>query len=116
MTLHNEVSETCEDCALSEDWTLPFSPILFQVFDFTEYIPFHPGGASVVYKYCGTEASMVFDMFHKTSTLPKYGPRYKIGDIGAAVVAVPATSTTPAGVYTSAEVCFLFVFFPSWCR
>lgn len=48
-----------------------------QVYDLTEFIMKHPGGAQIIEKYAGTDASLIFNEFHAPNFPDKYLPQDK---------------------------------------
>jgi len=49
-------------------------------------------------RYCSKEATQVFGMYHKASTLSRYGPQFLIGRVGAEPAKVPAAAPAQAPV------------------
>jgi cytochrome b involved in lipid metabolism len=53
-----------------------------KVYDVTDYIPFHPGGESIIINQCGKDATSAFNAFHGGSTSIKNQlNNYYIGDL-----------------------------------
>ena len=60
-----------------------------KVYDLTEFIPHHPGGAQVIIKHAGKDATSIFDPVHQAGTIEKFLPPEKfLGEVD--------TSTQPA--------------------
>jgi succinate dehydrogenase/fumarate reductase flavoprotein subunit len=49
------------------------------VYDVTEFLEDHPGGARVIVKNAGKDSSEQFHMMHSAKIITKYGAEYKIG-------------------------------------
>ena len=61
------------------DWLLPpFAPPRPRISDFLEE---HPGGAKILKRMGGKDASKQFWKYHGDGVLKKYGPKLKIGDL-----------------------------------
>ena len=58
------------------------------VYDFTEFVESHPGGARGILRHAGTDASEVFAELHSQSIFAAFGPTYRIGKL-----ATPSTVT-----------------------
>ena len=54
------------------------------VYDVTEFLSIHPGGAGVMMSVAGKDATDFFDELHKPEILESIGSEYKIGVIGEA--------------------------------
>ena len=52
-----------------------------QVFDFTEFVDAHPGGARGLLRHAGTDASDAFTELHSQSIFGAFGPEYRIGKL-----------------------------------
>jgi len=52
------------------------------VYDVTGFVDEHPGGAKILKRVCGKDASKQFWKYHNESVLKKYAPKLKIGTIG----------------------------------
>jgi len=52
------------------------------VYDVTNFIDEHPGGAKILKRVCGKDASKQFWKYHNESVLKKYGSKLKIGTVG----------------------------------
>jgi L-lactate dehydrogenase (cytochrome) len=63
------------------------------VYDLTKFASSHPGGASILYKYGGTEATEEFDSLHSKSVLDTLSPEMLKGKYGGA----PKAATKAAG-------------------
>ncbi|KAK3177588.1 hypothetical protein K4F52_009639 [Lecanicillium sp. MT-2017a] len=53
------------------------------VYDVTNFVDEHPGGARVIQRFAGKNASKAFWKYHGESVLKKYGDKFKIGAVGA---------------------------------
>ncbi|KAI1905702.1 hypothetical protein LOZ53_004111 [Ophidiomyces ophidiicola] len=51
------------------------------VYDITNFIEEHPGGAKILKRVAGKDASKQFWKYHNESVLKKYGAKLKIGDV-----------------------------------
>ncbi|KAJ9370058.1 hypothetical protein DTO282E5_5255 [Paecilomyces variotii] len=51
------------------------------VYDVTEFINEHPGGAKILKRVAGKDASKQFRKYHNEGVLKKYGPKLKIGEV-----------------------------------
>ncbi|CAL5874858.1 uncharacterized protein PFLUO_LOCUS9160 [Penicillium psychrofluorescens] len=51
------------------------------VYDVTEFINEHPGGAKILKRVAGKDASKQFWKYHNESVLKKYAPKLKIGEV-----------------------------------
>jgi len=68
------------------------------VYDVTEFLPEHPGGAQIIFKYAGRDATSVYDPIHPPDALDKHLPRNKhLGplDKDAALVVAKARENKP---------------------
>ncbi|KAL6250823.1 hypothetical protein RBB50_003126 [Rhinocladiella similis] len=52
------------------------------VYDVTNFVDEHPGGAKILKRVAGKDASKQFWKYHNESVLKKYAPKLKIGEIG----------------------------------
>jgi cytochrome b involved in lipid metabolism len=52
------------------------------VYDVTEFINEHPGGAKILKRVAGKDATKQFWKYHNESVLKKYGPKLKVGVLG----------------------------------
>mmetsp|Transcript_14767 Transcript_14767/g.28588 ORF Transcript_14767/g.28588 Transcript_14767/m.28588 type:complete len:646 (+) Transcript_14767:88-2025(+) len=52
-----------------------------KVYDVTEFLENHPGGAKAILLYGGKDASEAFDMLHKQEIIPKYAAEYELGPV-----------------------------------
>ncbi|GBG24788.1 Succinate dehydrogenase ubiquinone flavoprotein subunit, mitochondrial [Hondaea fermentalgiana] len=52
-----------------------------KVYDVTEFLENHPGGAKAILLYGGKDATEAFDMLHKPEIIPKYAAEYEIGTV-----------------------------------
>ncbi|KAJ3493888.1 hypothetical protein NLG97_g4446 [Lecanicillium saksenae] len=51
------------------------------VYDVTNFVDEHPGGARVIQRMGGKDATKAFWKYHGESVLQKYGDRFKIGTV-----------------------------------
>ncbi|OQE42191.1 hypothetical protein PENCOP_c004G07064 [Penicillium coprophilum] len=51
------------------------------VFDVTKFADEHPGGAKILKRVAGKDASKQFWKYHNESVLKKYSPKLKIGEV-----------------------------------
>ncbi|GLI80681.1 hypothetical protein PoHVEF18_009038 [Penicillium ochrochloron] len=51
------------------------------VYDVTKFVDEHPGGAKILKRVAGKDASKQFWKYHNESVLKKYAPKLKIGDV-----------------------------------
>ncbi|KAJ6180277.1 hypothetical protein N7519_010738 [Penicillium mononematosum] len=51
------------------------------VFDVTNFVDEHPGGAKILKRVAGKDASKQFWKYHNESVLKKYTPKLKIGEV-----------------------------------
>ncbi|KAJ5286948.1 hypothetical protein N7478_002634 [Penicillium angulare] len=51
------------------------------VYDVTQFVDEHPGGAKILKRVAGKDASKQFWKYHNESVLKKYSPKLKIGDV-----------------------------------
>ncbi|KAJ5621223.1 hypothetical protein N7540_009612 [Penicillium herquei] len=51
------------------------------VYDVTKFADEHPGGAKILKRVAGKDASKQFWKYHNESVLKKYSPKLKIGDV-----------------------------------
>ncbi|KAJ5143127.1 cytochrome b5-like heme binding domain-containing protein [Penicillium bovifimosum] len=51
------------------------------VYDVTKFIDEHPGGAKILKRVAGKDASKQFWKYHNESVLKKYAPKLKIGEV-----------------------------------
>eukprot|EP01052_Picozoa_sp_SAG31_P008344 SAG31_NODE_419_length_15872_cov_21.857985_13_plen_412_part_00 len=80
-----------------------------KVYDVSEFMDIHPGGAGMLKMVAGKDATMHFEELHKPEILTSIAAEYLIGTVGDTSVteAAPETSAAPAAagkVYTWAEV------------
>jgi cytochrome b involved in lipid metabolism len=47
----------------------------------TDFLEEHPGGAKILKRMAGKDASKQFWKYHGQNVLSKYGPKLKIGDL-----------------------------------
>lgn len=52
------------------------------VYDVTNFVDEHPGGAKILKRVAGKDATKQFWKYHNESVLKKYGDKLKIGTIG----------------------------------
>ncbi|EAS35584.3 cytochrome b5 [Coccidioides immitis RS] len=51
------------------------------VYDITNFVDEHPGGAKILKRVAGKDASKQFWKYHNESVLKKYGAKLKVGDV-----------------------------------
>ncbi|KAF2742679.1 cytochrome b5-like heme binding domain-containing protein [Sporormia fimetaria CBS 119925] len=51
------------------------------VYDVAKFVDEHPGGAKILKRVGGKDASKQFWKYHNESVLKKYGPKLKIGTV-----------------------------------
>ncbi|KAL4792894.1 cytochrome b5-like heme/steroid binding domain-containing protein [Aspergillus filifer] len=51
------------------------------VYDVTNFVDEHPGGAKILKRVAGKDASKQFWKYHNDGVLKKYSPKLKIGDV-----------------------------------
>ncbi|PYH95375.1 cytochrome b5-like heme binding domain-containing protein [Aspergillus ellipticus CBS 707.79] len=51
------------------------------VYDVTQFVDEHPGGAKILKRVAGKDASKQFWKYHNESVLKKYTPKLKIGEV-----------------------------------
>ncbi|KAJ5571768.1 cytochrome b5-like heme binding domain-containing protein [Penicillium sp. DV-2018c] len=51
------------------------------VYDVTKFVDEHPGGAKILKRVAGKDASKQFWKYHSESVLKKYAPKLKIGEV-----------------------------------
>ncbi|KAJ5295216.1 hypothetical protein PENANT_c001G03881 [Penicillium antarcticum] len=51
------------------------------VYDVTNFIDEHPGGAKILKRVAGKDASKQFWKYHNESVLKKYSPKLKVGEV-----------------------------------
>ncbi|EXJ77882.1 cytochrome b5 [Capronia epimyces CBS 606.96] len=51
------------------------------VYDVTNFVDEHPGGAKILKRVAGKDASKQFWKYHNESVLKKYAPKLKIGEV-----------------------------------
>ncbi|OJD12334.1 hypothetical protein AJ78_07052 [Emergomyces pasteurianus Ep9510] len=51
------------------------------VYDISEFIDEHPGGARILKRVAGKDASKQFWKYHNEGVLKKYGGKLKIGEV-----------------------------------
>lgn len=68
------------------------------VYDLTEYGDTHPGGARIIWRYCGQDATAAYSDFHSERLLRTVSQFHvgNLGDENAVVQDPPLTSTSPA--------------------
>ena len=52
-----------------------------QVYDFTDFLPSHPGGERGLLRHAGSDCSDVFAELHSQSIFAAFGPAYRIGEL-----------------------------------
>ncbi|RMJ21084.1 hypothetical protein PHISP_08047 [Aspergillus sp. HF37] len=51
------------------------------VYDVTNFVDEHPGGAKILKRVAGKDASKQFWKYHNENVLKKYSPKLKIGEV-----------------------------------
>ncbi|KAL4889075.1 cytochrome b5-like heme/steroid binding domain-containing protein [Aspergillus ambiguus] len=51
------------------------------VYDVTNFVDEHPGGAKILKRVAGKDASKQFWKYHNDGVLKKYSPKLKIGEV-----------------------------------
>ncbi|KAF9886156.1 hypothetical protein FE257_011981 [Aspergillus nanangensis] len=51
------------------------------VYDVTKFVDEHPGGAKILKRVAGKDATKQFWKYHNESVLKKYSPKLKIGEV-----------------------------------
>ncbi|KAI9743952.1 MAG: hypothetical protein M1818_002686 [Claussenomyces sp. TS43310] len=51
------------------------------VYDITNFIDEHPGGAKILKRVAGKDATKQFWKYHNDGVLKKYGPKLKVGSV-----------------------------------
>ncbi|EPS29129.1 putative cytochrome b5 [Penicillium oxalicum] len=51
------------------------------VYDVTKFVDEHPGGAKILKRVAGKNATKQFWKYHNESVLKKYSPKLKIGEV-----------------------------------
>ncbi|KAF2857950.1 cytochrome b5 [Piedraia hortae CBS 480.64] len=51
------------------------------IYDVSNFVDEHPGGAKILKRVGGKDASKQFWKYHNESVLKKYGPKFKIGTV-----------------------------------
>lgn len=74
-----------------------------KVYDVSDFVDEHPGGAAVIVKYAGKDATKAFDPIHPPDTLEKYLPsKYHLGEVDKSTLKVqkkkPLKPTPPPQV------------------
>mgnify|MGYP001247318023 CR=1 FL=1 len=88
-----------------------------QIYNVTQYIPFHPGGSQRIIDYCGKDATQAFNTKggsgSHTTNARKLLANYLVGNDGATNTPTPTIKATPttgssysqsSGTYTSSQV------------
>ncbi|KAH6899921.1 cytochrome b5-like heme/steroid binding domain-containing protein [Thelonectria olida] len=52
------------------------------VYDVTKFLEEHPGGAKILKRFSGKDATKAFWKYHNEGVLKKYGADLKIGTVG----------------------------------
>ncbi|KAH7326087.1 cytochrome b5-like heme/steroid binding domain-containing protein [Stachybotrys elegans] len=52
-----------------------------EVYDVTKFLEEHPGGAKILKRYSGKDATKPFWKYHNEHVLKKYGAKLKIGPV-----------------------------------
>jgi L-lactate dehydrogenase (cytochrome) len=67
-----------------------------KAYDVTEFLPEHPGGAKILLKYAGKDATEEYDIIHPPDILDKFLEKSKhLGKVDMTTVAMNATVTDP---------------------
>lgn len=51
------------------------------VYELKDFVDEHPGGAKILKRVGGKDASKQFWKYHNESVLKKYGPKLKVGEV-----------------------------------
>jgi len=51
------------------------------VYDVSEFVNEHPGGAKILKRVAGKDATKQFWKYHNEGVLKKYGPKLKVGSV-----------------------------------
>ncbi|EAW06288.1 cytochrome b5-like heme/steroid binding domain-containing protein [Aspergillus clavatus NRRL 1] len=51
------------------------------VYDVTKFVDEHPGGAKILKRVAGKDASKQFWKYHNDGVLKKYAPKLKVGEV-----------------------------------
>lgn len=51
------------------------------VYDVSEFVNEHPGGAKILKRVAGKDATKQFWKYHNESVLKKYGPKLQVGTV-----------------------------------
>ncbi|PWY70400.1 cytochrome b5 [Aspergillus heteromorphus CBS 117.55] len=51
------------------------------VYDVTQFVDEHPGGAKILKRVAGKDASKQFWKYHNEGVLKKYTPKLKVGEV-----------------------------------
>lgn len=51
------------------------------VYDVSEFVNEHPGGAKILKRVAGKDATKQFWKYHNEGVLKKYGPKLKVGTV-----------------------------------
>ncbi|KAK2807038.1 hypothetical protein FQN50_005612 [Emmonsiellopsis sp. PD_5] len=51
------------------------------VYNVTEFVDEHPGGAKILKRVAGKDATKQFWKYHNEGVLKKYGPKLKVGEV-----------------------------------
>jgi len=51
------------------------------VYDVSEFVSEHPGGAKILKRVAGKDASKQFWKYHNEGVLKKYGPKLRVGGV-----------------------------------
>lgn len=54
------------------------------VYDVSKFLDEHPGGAKILKRFAGKNATKAFWKYHSEAVLKRYAPKYKIGEVGEA--------------------------------
>lgn len=106
------VAEVAQHNTVNDLWMI----IAGDVYDITSFVSAHPGGKAVLVQNAGNDVTAKFKIFHKSSTIAKYGPLYRIGTVGvssgaklpapapapAPAISAPATAPTPVPIKPTA--------------
>ncbi|KAI9832700.1 MAG: hypothetical protein M1826_001257 [Phylliscum demangeonii] len=67
-----------------------------RAYDVTDFLPEHPGGAQIILKYAGRDATAAFEPIHPPDTLDKYLERSKhLGEVDMSTVEEQPKDTDP---------------------
>ncbi|GJN70798.1 hypothetical protein PLIIFM63780_002610 [Purpureocillium lilacinum] len=55
-----------------------------KVYDVTKFLDEHPGGAKILKRFAGKNATKAFWKYHSENVLKRHGPKYEIGEVAEA--------------------------------